>query len=524
MTEHDTDADSDAAGAVAISGSVDASGAVGPSGSVGPSGLVDASGETGTVIDDVAERAERPSALGMRRKDLLRSTPGQWGALLVALVIAGLVVGLVTSLSVHSRQATLSDLATSSGQLRVAAAEFHRSLSTADIAAAAAFLARDQDRATDRVRYETSYETAIGEAQSALATLVAARDEDADPGRRNLLGTLPGRLSEYTVLVETARSYNREGEPIASTYQLLAADAMRAHLLPAARELHQAARAQVTDRQLSTMSFPLLELALIGLLIAALVGAQVWLRRRTNRLINVGLVAATAMAVTMLLWTTVGANAAGSHVERSSEDGTQVGDALTDARITALAARANEALLLVSARDDHDTDRYQERFVELRKRLVGSGNASDIIAPSRSPSSPGGSGIGSADAGDVGHARGGLALAKAATDDPAIQDQIDTTAAATDVWLHEHRTVLSTAGVAQAGAVETLLGSPGSDAFDTVDDELGSAVDDVRHRATTEITTARSTLTAMTPGVAILSLLTAFAAGAGVWQRLREYR
>lgn len=498
MTDNDTDTDLDL-GAVSVSGE----------------------SETGTVIEDVAER---PSPLGMRRKELLHSTPGRWGVLLVALVIAGLLVGLVTSLSVHSRQQTLADLATSSGQLRMAAAEFHRSLSTADMAAAAAFLARDQDRATDRVRYETSYETSISEAQSALATLVAARDDDTDPGRRNMLGTLPGRLSEYTVLVETARSYNREGEPVASTYQLLAADAMRAHLLPTARELHQAARARVADRQLSAMSFPVLELVLIGLLIGALIGAQVWLRRRTNRLVNIGLVAATAMAAAMLVWTTVGAVAAGSHVEQSAEDGTQVDDALTDARITALAARANEALLLASARDNHDTDRYQERFVELRERLVGSGDASGAIAPSSSPSAPGSSGIGTADPGEPGGTRGELALAKAATDDPAIHDRIENAAAAADVWLNEHRTVLSAAGAAQAGAVEALLGSPGSDTFTTVDDELGSAVDDVRHDVTAEITAARSAMTAMTSGVAILSVLTALAAGAGVWQRLREYR
>lgn len=452
--------------------------------------------EDGTVIRNVAEHAVRPSALGMARKDLLRSTPGQWGVLLLVLVVAGLVVGLVTSLSVRSRQQTLADLATSSGQFRMAAAEFHRSLSTADTAAAAAFLARDQNRATDRVRYETSYEAAISEAQSALASLVAARDDDTDAVRRNLLGTLPGRLSEYTVLIETARAYNRQGEPVASTYQLLAADAMRAHLLPAARELHQAARARVADKQLSAMSFPVLELVLIGLLIAILVTAQVWLRRQTNRLVNVGLVGATVTAIAMLVWTTVGAVAAGSHVERSAEDGTKVGDALTDAHITALAARGNEAHLLVSARDDHDTSRYQRRFVELRKRLVGSGSGSG----------------------------GELAVAKAATDDPEIRDRIDTAATAADLWQAQHDVVLSAAGAAQAGAVEGLLGSPGAGAFTTVDDALGSAVDEVRHDVEAEITAARSALTAMTSGVVILSVLIALAAGAGVWQRLREYR
>ncbi|GAA5109538.1 hypothetical protein [Haloechinothrix salitolerans] len=464
----------------------------------------------GTVIEDVAERAERPSTRGMRRKDLLRSTPGQWGVLLVALVIAGLIVGLVTSLSVRSRQQTLADLATSSGQLRVAAAEFHRSLSTADTAAAAAFLARDQNRATDRVRYETAYEAAISEAQSALATLVASRDEDSDPGRRNLLGTLPGRLSEYTVLIETARAYNRQGEPVASTYQLLAADAMRAHLLPAARELHQATRARVADKQLSAMSFPVLELVLIGLLLGALVGAQVWLRRRTNRLINVGLVAATAAAAAMLVWTMAGAVTAGAHAERSAEEGTQVGDALTDARITALAARGNEALLLVSARDDHDTSRYQQRFIDLRERLVGSG-ADD-------------SGTGDPNAGDSARSGGELALAKAATDDAEIRDQIDKAAAAADVWLNQHDVILSAAGAAQAGAVEALLGSPGAGSFTTVDDALGAAVDDVRHDINDEITAARSAMTAMTTGVITLSGFIALAAGAGVWQRLREYR
>lgn len=483
-----------------------------------------------TIAEEVAARAARRPTSGIRRTDLLRSTPGQWGVLLLLLVIAGLVVGLVTALSVRSRQQTLADLATSTGQVHTAAAEFHRSLSTADMAAAAAFLARDQDRATDRVRYETTYETSIGEAQSALASLVAARDMADDPARRNLLGTLPGRLSEYTVLVETARAYNRQGEPVASTYQLLAADAMRAHLLPAARELHQAGRARAADAQLTATSFPVLELVLIGLLLSALVTAQVWLRRRTNRMFNLGLVAATIAAAAMLAWTTAGAIVAGSHAERSAERGTTVGNALTDARITALGARSTEALLLVSARDGHDTAGYERRFAELRERLVGGGSGAGAGDPDAGPGAGPGSDSGPDSPDDSGAGRpntgagGELALAKAATDDAEIRAQIDSAAAAADIWLAQHDTLRNAAGSAQAGAVEVLLGSPSDDAFTTVDDSLGSAIDDVRNDFHVEVAAGRSALTAMTFGAASLAVFAALAAGAGIWQRLREYR
>ena len=464
--------------------------------------------EIATDTDGVADEVARRLASGMRRRDLLRSTPGQWGVLLLVLVVAALVVGLVTALSVHSRQRTLGELATTTGPLRTAAAEFHRALSTADMAAAVAFVARDQDRAIDRVTYETEYETAIGEAQSALAALVAARDGNTDPQQRNLLRTLPGRLSEYTVLMETARAYNREREPVASTYQLLAADAMRAHLLPAARELQEAARARMADAQRAAMSFPALELVLIGLLLAGLVTAQVWLRRRTNRMFNVGLLVATAAAVAMLAWTTIGAIVSGSYAETSAQQGTELGDTLTDARVTALAARSNEGLLLVAARDGHDTGPYRLRFAELRQRLVGRGAGTGVLQP----------GVADADYG------GELAVARVATDDEETRDQVDDAAAAAEVWLAQHDTLLSTAGIAQAGAAETLLGSPGAESFTTVDDSLSSAGDDARQVFNDAVEDARTALTGMTFGVVLLSALTALAAGAGVWQRLREYR
>lgn len=269
------------------------------------------------------------------------TTPGALGTLIVVLVLLAVAAGAVTAFSVYDREATLADLNTSSGEMHGAAEEFYRALSAADVSAASAFLARDEGRTTDRVGYETVYETNVNEAQSALATLVAGSDDAGE--HANLMTTLPARLSEYTVLVETARAYNRQGEAVASTYQLLAADAMRAHLLPAAKTLHESTNRNISAEQSKSGAFPVVEVVCGLVVLAALGVAQVYLWRRTNRVFNIGLVVATVAAVGLVGWTTFASLAASSNASDSAEEGTDVVNAITSARIEVLAARSNEA-------------------------------------------------------------------------------------------------------------------------------------------------------------------------------------
>jgi hypothetical protein len=428
-----------------------------------------------------------------RRFGRNRTTPGVLGVLLLTLMLVSLAVGTICALSVQDRDETLQNLSTTDGELHAAAEEFYRSLSTADVAAGAAFLARDQGMATDRVRYETEYEGAVGEAQSALATLVAAAGDETDAEQRDLLGTLPGRLSEYTVLVEDARAYNRLGKPVASTYQLLAADSMRAHLLPSAKKLHESVNAKLERDQAGSAKFPILELALGLLVLAMLVGVQVYLWRRTNRVFNVGLALATVAAVAMVAWIAVASLTAGQDAEQSRDDGTAVINALSEARITALSARANEALIPVAARDGHTWDVYEKTYRELTGKLERS--------------------------------NGQLGAAKAATDDPAVQEKIDEARQSARSWMDQHDQLRQAAsGGEQKLAVERLITSEADAAFGAFDDSLGAAIDDTRQRFDTDSANASAALTGVVVGVIGLAVLIAAGSAIGVWQRLREYR
>lgn len=435
--------------------------------------------------------AAKPPA--RRRFGRNRTTPGVLGVLLVTLVLVSLAVGTICALSVQYRDETLQNLSTTDGELHAAAEEFYRSLSTADVAASAAFLARDQGMATDRVRYETEYEGAVGEAQSALATLVAAAGDETDAEQRDLLGTLPGRLSEYTVLVEDARGYNRLRKEVASTYQLLAADSMRAHLLPAAKQLHTSVNEKLAGDQNSSARLPILELALGLFVLLVLVGAQMYLSRRTNRVFNVGLGIASVATVAMMLWIALASLTAGQDAEQSRANGSAVINSLSEARITTLSARANESLIPVAAQDGHDWETYEQKFRTLASKLQ--------------------------------RADGQLAAAKYAVDDPGVRAKIDDARASARTWTQTHDQVRDAAAAGeQKQAVELLITSEADAAFGAVDDSLGAAIDDTRQRFDADAASASAALTGVVIGVIGLAALIAAGSAIGVWQRLREYR
>lgn len=427
-----------------------------------------------------------------RRFGRNRTTPGVLGVVLVALVMISLAVGAICALSVQYRDETLRNLSSTDGELHAAAEEFYRSLSTADVAASAAFLARDQGMATDRVRYETEYEAAVGEAQSALATLVAAAGDETNAEQRDLLGTLPGRLSEYTVLVEDARAYNRLREPVASTYQLLAADAMRWHLIPAAKELHTSVNDQLAADQSSSARLPVLELALGLFVLVLLIGVQIYLWRRSNRVFNLGLGLATAATLAMLVWIGLASVKAGQAAEQSRDEGSAVINALSQARITGLSARAYEALIPVAARDGNEFTDYERQFRDLTGSLT--------------------------------RESGQLDVARDASADPSVRAEIDEARKNAETWIGEHDQLREAASGEQKEAVELLITSDADAAFGAFDDALGAAIDDTRLRFDTDAAEASASLTGVVIGVIGLAALIAVGSAAGVWQRLREYR
>ncbi|GIE86880.1 hypothetical protein [Actinoplanes regularis] len=267
-------------------------------------------------------------------------TPDLYRLIAATLVVLGLALGGTALATVHHRSGLTRDITGVSGPLSVSAQELYRSLSDADATAANAFLANGAEPAALRQRYLDDL------AQAGAALTVAARDaDDADTAR---LAVLTDQLPVYSGLVETARSYNRLGVPLGGAYLREASALMRQTLLPQAQALFESAQGRLggAQRDAAGLPWPILLLGLLA--VAALLTAQVLLARRTNRVFNVGLVAASLVALIMLAWSAVALGAAATRVEAGRQEGSKVVTTLATARRAALQARADEALTLVA--------------------------------------------------------------------------------------------------------------------------------------------------------------------------------
>ena len=268
------------------------------------------------------------------------NTPQLYRVVAAGLVVLGLVAGLTGLAVERHRSGLLADVGSVSGPLSVGAQDLYRSLSDADATAATAFLASGAEPAGLRQRYLDDV------ARATAALTVALRDADDEDA--TLLSALAGQLPVYTGLVETARSYNRLGVPLGGAYLQEASGLMRQTLLPAAQRLFASAQARLIAAQSGATGFPW-GVLLLGLVTAGCLGwAQVLLRRRTNRRFNVGLVAASAATVVLVIWSSIALATAGGRVEAGHRDGSAQVTLLADARRAALQARADEALTLIA--------------------------------------------------------------------------------------------------------------------------------------------------------------------------------
>jgi hypothetical protein len=276
----------------------------------------------------------------VRRLRRRLSTPELYRVVAAGLVLLGLGTGVAALGTERHRAGLIADVGSVSGPLSMGAQDLYRSLSDADATAATAFLANGVEPAGLRQRYLDD----VARATTALTVALRdAGDEDA-----TLLSVLADQLPVYTGLVETARSYNRLGVPLGGAYLREASGMMRQTLLPAAQQLFDSAQRRLIDAQRDAAGFPWMVLLLGLVTVGCLVAAQVLLRRRTNRVFNVGLVAASAAAVLLVTWSSLALAAAGGRVQAGHRDGSAQVSVLADARRAALQARADEALTLIA--------------------------------------------------------------------------------------------------------------------------------------------------------------------------------
>lgn len=263
--------------------------------------------------------------------------------------LAGLILALVAVLfgallatSVYERQTAAGNVVEKSAPLSADAAEIYRSLADADATAAAGFLRGTEESHADRVAYEASIRTA-----ARLLSKASARTGGSFAAQRQI-AILNKELPGYTGLVEAARSANRENKPVGNSYLRYASEQMRSTMLPAAEDMYHAEtlrmaaiRADATEPPWAAFGAGLLALAVIGF-------CSYRLYLATNRILNLGLVAAAGAVLASLAWLAAGHAVARSSLEDSDTHGSASVQLLTQSRIAGLKARGNENMALVA--------------------------------------------------------------------------------------------------------------------------------------------------------------------------------
>ncbi|MFF1403761.1 hypothetical protein [Streptomyces sp. NPDC058294] len=432
-----------------------------------------------------AEGAERLRAAATTEPGRLRVI----GAVLALLVLA---FGAVAAWQTSARSAAADDVLHRSQPLSAGAAGIYRSLADANTAASTGYLAGGQETPDSRDRYEKDIRTAATGLVTAAANAEPGSASEATIARLNRL------LPEYKGLVERARTYNRQGYPVGGAYLRYANEKMQKQMLPAAEDLYSTENRRLTGDYGDATPYPWAAIALGVLALAALGRAQYRMYRRTHRVLNHGLVAATAATTVALLWLAVGHAFARSGLDGSYEHGIRSLNVLHDARIASLKARGNENLSLVSRGAETVTvggTSYDAYYHDFDKDMAVLGK-------------------GLTEAARLADDQEGTAPVEAAETDMAVWKQRHAAARAEDENGNYQQ------------ALDKVIGAKGAtgECFDGVDRSLVRAIGHEQAEFRQAAGDGRDAMTGLPAGAAALAVLGAAGAVAGVGRRLSEYR
>ncbi|WP_416237602.1 hypothetical protein [Streptomyces sp. NBC_00162] len=412
------------------------------------------------------------------------------GAALAALI---LVFGTVGLWEISGRTTAAEDVVGRSQPLSADAASIYRSLADADTASSSGFLLGAKEEREVRLRYEKD----IANASRLLVS--AAANTGGNQDSRDQITLLSEQLPRYTGLIEQARAANRQGLPLGGAYLRYANEQMTTQLLPAAQRLYEAETGRLYADYDDSRSWPLASLAAGLVALAALAWAQRRNYRRTNRVFNHGLLAATAASVVVLLWLAVGHTVARASLSEARAQGQESLKVLNDAQIASLQARAGENLTLIARgavlAADTKSDKYDVDFTTNMKELDA-----------------------------------GLATALLLADDQAGREPVTRAADGVKLWKQRHSAAREAdlkgdyeAALAQVVGDKDHKDSSGA-AFDTVDASLEQAVAHEQREFTRAARDGLGALGGLLTGTAALAVVGAAAALLGIGRRLSEYR
>ncbi|MEU7766764.1 hypothetical protein AB0B25_16770 [Nocardia sp. NPDC049190] len=447
----------------------------------------------------VPESAGRDNPAGLRvafmrehldpdnMRSFAKSSPGRLIALGLLLIGLCLAAGTVTAGTVGDRQRGLDVLLYDTEPNAHSAHRLYTALSIADAAASTAFIAGGLEPQAVRDRYTQ----ALGEASSELVTQSSrgaghSSDVAADPDARLRTGIITG-LPVYSGLVETARTNNRSGYPVGAAYLSEASNQMQTTLLPMAEELQSRRSAEVTDAQRNHVRPPWSAILLLIVTLGVLVWVQTDLARRWRRVLNPGLLFASAGILILLAWTVIAGSVSAASMIHARDDGMVPSSRLTESRILAQQARAAETLKLVRRDATGDYDRTFDTDIARLADLLGGYPASAPAA-----------------------------------------DDVRNAVPALERWRIAHQRMNDALARGDFNAAATLATGPGAAEataqVDALDRSLEQGIAKTRDTLRGKISQAARVLDYLGAGAMVLGILAAGCVGLGIWPRLREYR
>jgi hypothetical protein len=309
----------------------------------------------------------------------LATTPGRLALATTVAVVACLLLGVTGFLAGNSQSAALHDAQRDAAQL-VGTQELRNDLVSADATATNAFLVGGLEPTEARARYEASLSEAA-EAVPSLAATARGAGEAAD------LATISDAVQRYAGLVESARANNRQGFPVGAAYLDQASAALRDEVLPTLDEVAVSTSERVDDDLTSvSLAQALLLFVLLGLV--ALGAVQLWLARRTHRVLNTGLVAASVALLVGGLVATA-AVLGGNGVARSVASGPYAATVATSQALSlATDAKSMESFTLIKRGSGADFEESyqtslagaQDLLVEAQDAVGGDTTSQDLLA------------------------------------------------------------------------------------------------------------------------------------------------
>jgi hypothetical protein len=290
----------------------------------------------------------RAPAAGRRARRFLagRGTPAVLRLLLIGLVLGSVIWGVVGAWAVSQHASAAHEVVGTSEPLSLAAQQMYQKLSDADVTATTAFLKGPSVSLADRGRYEDDLATADAD----LATLRSGGPASSGQLSADLAAVATG-LPVYASYVQQAQDYNSFNLSLAGgSVMQSASEEMHLVLLPAANAIYVQDSAALTAAAAQATGLPWI---VVAVLIAVGIGfcllrTQRWLGRRTHRVVNYGLLLASAAVVVSALWLVVAFAAARSDFHQGIGHGSTPAEELAQSVIAAQQARGDQVLNLIS--------------------------------------------------------------------------------------------------------------------------------------------------------------------------------